>query len=155
MSVSDEEWETWQSFHAMRRKLDLALERQLQRDAGVSVADYGVLISLFHAPDRQLRGRDLGAKLSWEKSRVSHQISRMEKRGLVERRECETDARGSWVGLTADGKRAVLGAMRDHAATLQRYFFDLLEPAELAAIKAVSSRITAAVDPDIAEALES
>lgn len=149
--VSQEEWDAWRAFHSMRRKLDLALERQLQRDAAISGADFGVLITLFDAPGRQLRGRDLGERLAWEKSRVSHQVSRMEKRGLVERRECETDLRGSWIGLTNDGTRAVLGAMRDHAATLRRYFFDVLEPAELSALEAVSHRVTDVLDLELGE----
>ena len=153
--VSPEEWDVWRTFHSMRRKLDLALERQLQRDADISAADYGILLALFEAPGKQLRGRDLGERLSWEKSRISHQVSRMEKRGLLERRECETDLRGSWIGLTNDGTRAVLGAMRDHAATLRRYFFDVLDPAELAAFKAVSSRVIDVIEPEICDSPES
>ena len=152
--VSTEEWDTWRAFYSMRRKLDLALERQLQRDADISAADYGVLLALFEAPGKQLRGRDLVERLSWEKSRVSHQVSRMEKRGLVERRECETDARGSWVGMTSDGSRAVLGAMRDHAAALRRYFFDILDPAELAAFRAVSDRVAGVIEPHLCDGPE-
>jgi DNA-binding MarR family transcriptional regulator len=152
--VSPEEWDAWRTFRSMGRKLELALERQLQHDADISAADYGVLLSLFEAAGKQLRGRELGVLLSWEKSRVSHQVSRMEKRGLVERRECETDLRGSWIGLTNDGSRAVLGAMRDHAATLRRYFFDVLDPAELAAFKAVSDRVVDVLEPELCETAE-
>ena len=147
--MTPEEWQAWRAFRSMSRKLDLALERQLQHDAEISAADFGVLGALFEAPDRQLRARDLGQRLSWEKSRISHQVSRMEKRGLLERRECETDLRGSWIGLTNDGTRAVLGAMRDHAATLRRYFFDVLDPAELEAFKAVSNRVIDVIEPEI------
>lgn len=153
--VSQEEWDVWRTFHSMRRKLDLALERQLQRDADISAADYGILLALFEAPGKQLRGRDLGERLAWEKSRISHQVSRMEKRGLLERRECETDLRGSWIGLTNDGTRAVLGAMRDHAATLRRYFFDVLDPAELEAFKAVSNRVIDVIEPELCANAES
>jgi DNA-binding MarR family transcriptional regulator len=153
--VTPEEWDVWRTFHSMRRKLDLALERQLQRDADISAADFGILGALFEAPNRQLRARDLGRRLSWEKSRISHQVSRMEKRGLLERRECETDLRGSWIGLTNDGTRAVLGAMRDHAATLRRYFFDVLDPAELEAFKAISNRVIDVIEPEICDTPES
>jgi DNA-binding MarR family transcriptional regulator len=153
--VSPEEWDVWRTFHSMRRKLDLALERQLQRDAEISAADYGILVALLEAPGKQLRGRDLVERLSWEKSRISHQVSRMEKRGLLERRECETDLRGSWIGLTNDGTRAVLGATRDHAATLRRYFFDVLDPAELAFLKAASNRVIDVIEPEICDRPES
>ena len=81
--VTETEWTAWRTFTSMRRQLDVALERQLQRDGDISAAEYSVLITLFEAEGKQLRARDIGMVLAWEKSRVSHQISRMEKRGLV------------------------------------------------------------------------
>ena len=152
-AVTPTEWATWRTFSSMRRQLDLALERQLQQQAGISGADYSVLITLFEAPDRKLRANELGAALAWEKSRVSHQVSRMEKRGLVERRECDTDLRGTWVGMTADGRRAVLSAMRDHGESLRRFFFDALTPDELAAIQSASTKVLDVVMPANCEVL--
>jgi DNA-binding MarR family transcriptional regulator len=146
-AVTPTEWEAWRTLRSMRRQLDLVLERELQQKAGISNADYGVLSSLFEAPDRQLRANELGVVLGWEKSRVSHQVSRMEKRGLVERRECDTDARGTWISMTPDGRRAVLGAMRQHAASLRQYFFDALTPDELAAIQSASAKVLDALEP--------
>jgi len=146
-AVSSQEWETWRSFRMMRRQLDLALERQLQQGSGISEPDYSILIMLFESPDRQLRANELGAFLGWEKSRVSHQVSRMQKRGLVERRECDTDARGTWVSMTPAGTRAVLGAMRQHAASLRRYFFDAMSADELAAIRSASTKVLEALEP--------
>jgi len=150
-NVTEQEWAAWRSFLSMRRRLDLALEHQLQRDADISASDYGVLITLFETPEKQLRAGEIAQTLGWEKSRVSHQVTRMEKRGLVERRLCDTDARGTWVGMTPDGSRAVLGAMRDHAATLRQYFFDVLTPDELAVFQGASDRVLAAIEPCEAE----
>jgi DNA-binding MarR family transcriptional regulator len=141
-AVSASEWETWRRFTTMRSQLDLALERDLHRNADISIAEYSVLIMLFEAPDKQLRANQLGMSLAWEKSRVSHQVSRMEKRGLVERRECDTDARGTWIGLTPGGSRAVLSAMRNHATNLRRYFFDALSADELAAILSAATKVS-------------
>ena len=146
-TVTPAEWDAWRAFLDMRRQLDLTLERQLQRDADISGSDFGVLVSLFEAPEKQLRAGELGEALGWEKSRVSHQVSRMEKRGLVERRLCNTDARGTWVGMTPAGSRAVLGAMRDHASTLRRHFFDVLSPAELELLKTASTRVLETIEP--------
>lgn len=145
--VTETEWTAWRTFTSMRRQLDVALERQLQRDGDISAAEYSVLITLFDAEGKQLRARDLGMVLAWEKSRVSHQVSRMEKRGLVERRECDTDGRGTWISLTADGKRAVLGAMREHSATIRNYFFDVLTPDELESFRTASERILGVITP--------
>jgi DNA-binding MarR family transcriptional regulator len=76
----------------------------------------------------------------------------MEKRGLVERSECDTDARGTWIAITADGRRAILGAMRDHATSIRRYFFDVLSDSEKAVLSDVSGRVLDAIDPpDCAE----
>ena len=145
--VTETEWTAWRTFTSMRRQLDVALERQLQRDGDISAAEYSVLITLFEAENRELRARDLGMTLAWEKSRVSHQISRMEKRGLVGRRECDTDARGTWITLTADGKRAVLSAMREHAATIRSYFFDVVTADELEALRSASERVLGVITP--------
>ena len=145
--VTETEWTAWRTFTSMRRQLDVALERQLQRDGDISAAEYSVLITLFEAEGKQLRARDIGMVLAWEKSRVSHQVSRMEKRGLVGRRECDTDARGTWITLTADGKRAVLSAMREHAATIRSYFFDVVTAAELEALRSASERVLGVITP--------
>jgi len=145
--VTETEWTAWRTFTSMRRQLDVALERQLQRDGDISAAEYSVLITLFEAEGKQLRARDIGMVLAWEKSRVSHQVSRMEKRGLVGRRECDTDARGTWITLTADGKRAVLSAMREHAATIRSYFFDVVTADELEALRSASERVLGVITP--------
>lgn len=145
--ISDAEWDVWRSFTTMRRQLDLALEQQLQRDAGISRADFEILLAIFEAPEKQLRARELVDRLGWEKSRVSHQVTRMEHRNLVTRRECDSDLRSSWILLTPAGKRAVLGSMRDHAMTIRKYFFDALTPTELEVMSAASQRVLDAIDP--------
>ena len=107
--LSDEDWGLWRDFVAMHRHLARELDRQLQRDAAISQADFSVLLVLSEAPDRKLRTGELAELLAWEKSRVSHQVARMESRGLLERTECDTDGRGTWVGLTNEGRRTLLG----------------------------------------------
>jgi DNA-binding MarR family transcriptional regulator len=153
-TVSAAEWEAWRAFLDMRAHLDRELERQLQRDAGLSSADYGILDTLSKARDRRLRGRDLGELLAWEKSRVSHQVSRMEARGLVDRQECPEDARGTWIGITPEGRRTYLRATRDHGTTLHKYFFDVLKPGELELLAGISRRVLDAIDPPACTMIE-
>jgi DNA-binding MarR family transcriptional regulator len=145
--MTDEDWRLWRAFSSMNRALARELDRQLQRDAGISNADYSVLITLFEANGARLRTGELAELLSWEKSRVSHQISRMEARALVERTECSEDGRGTWITLTADGRRATLGAMRDHAAKLREIFFDVLGEQEKDAIRTGAARVLDKIDP--------
>jgi len=131
----------------MRNHLDRTLERQLQSSGDISAADYQVLIALFELPDKQIRARELSAQIGWEKSRLSHQVTRMEKRGLLERTECDTDARGTWIGLTPAGSRAILSAMRGHQTAIRQYFFDVLSTDEQETLKQASLRVIDAIDP--------
>jgi len=152
--VTEEEWQVWRTFYAMRRQLDRALENQLQADAGISGPDYEILLAIFGSPHKRLRSRDLAEIIGWEKSRISHQVSRMEARGLVDRQECEDDLRGTWVGITADGRRATLGAMRQHTTAIRSLFFDVLSPTELTALSSASQKVLDAINPEICERID-
>jgi DNA-binding MarR family transcriptional regulator len=145
--MTEREHEVWRAFLVMRKQLDLSLERRLQSDAGISTADYEVLMALFNASDKRLRAGRIAELIGWEKSRVSHQITRMEARGLVGRQECGDDARGTWIVLTSDGSRAVLGAIRHRTAAVREYFFDALTDEQLEAISTISTQVLATLDP--------
>lgn len=139
--VDASEWELFNAFATMNTELMREFDRRLQRDAGISQGDYGIMLTLFRAPDRRLRPGAIGDAIGWEKSRLSHQLTRMAARGLVERVECDTDGRGTWVVLTRDGRRALLGSMRDHATAIRTLFLDVLEPHEKRAIADASARV--------------
>lgn len=145
--VSEQDWSLWREFVTMNRHLARELDRRLLRDAGISQADFSVLGRLTEAPDRKLRTGELAELLAWEKSRVSHQVARMEARGLVERTECDTDGRGTWVGVTAEGRRTLLASTRDHAAAIRSLFFDELTGVEKAALAEVSRRVLERLNP--------
>jgi DNA-binding MarR family transcriptional regulator len=151
VDVSDEDWGLWRDFVAMHRHLARELDRQLQRDAAISQADFSVLVVLSEAPDRRLRTGELAELLAWEKSRVSHQVARMESRGLLERTECDTDGRGTWVGITNEGRRTLLGATREHSAAIRSLFFDNLHQGEKAALAGVTTRILEHINPEACE----
>ncbi|WP_309708570.1 MarR family transcriptional regulator [Pseudolysinimonas sp.] len=141
--VPNADWDLWHTMRAMNEQLSRELDRQLQRDAGISQADYGILVTLFEAPERRMRTGELGDLLAWEKSRVSHQVARMEARGLVKRVVCESDGRGTWVTLAAEGKRALLGAMRENATAIRDLFFDELDEGEKQTMLRATSRVLA------------
>jgi DNA-binding MarR family transcriptional regulator len=146
--VSEQDWQLWRDFVAMHQQLARELDRQLQRDAGISQADWSVLLVLSKATERRLRTGEIAELLAWEKSRVSHQVTRMESRGLVERSECDTDGRGTWVGLTSEGRRTLVGATSDHAVAIRELFFDNLADDEKAALSATARRVLEHINPE-------
>ncbi|GAB2673923.1 MarR family winged helix-turn-helix transcriptional regulator [Kribbella swartbergensis] len=138
----------WQSYRDAYRELMRALESRLIGNSGLSGADYALLHPLSVAEDGVLRTRDLGKSVGWERSRLSHQVSRMEKRGLVCREECASDARGSMVRLTDVGRKAVEAAAPDHVDAVRTYFFDQLSREEQDQFTAVFDRIVANIPAD-------
>jgi DNA-binding MarR family transcriptional regulator len=130
----------WQAYLHLNQHLYAFLEQQLAGDA-LSAADYKVLHPLSEAPGGLLRARELGTEIGWDRSRLSHHLTRMEKRGLIAREECAEDGRGLMVRVTDAGRRAIEAAAPAHAENVQRYFFDQLSNDELDTLAAVFDRL--------------
>ncbi|PPK63641.1 DNA-binding MarR family transcriptional regulator [Actinokineospora auranticolor] len=139
--LDEREARVWMAYLALQRELHAAQERQLSRDSGLSIADYALLVPLSEAGDGLVRSRDLGAAVGWERSRLSHQISRMEKRGLVRRENCPDDARGCMVRLTDEGRAAITAAAPAHVDTVRHFFFDSLTDTEIDTLDSVFTRL--------------
>ena len=139
--LDEREQRVWQGYLHLNQDLIAVLEQQLTRESGLSGADYRVLHPLSEAPGGLLRARDLGTEIGWDRSRLSHHLSRMERRGLVTREECVEDARGLMVRLTKVGRRAIEEAAPAHAEAVQRYFFDQLSRDEIETMAAVFDRV--------------
>jgi DNA-binding MarR family transcriptional regulator len=146
--LTDEEDELFATFYRMRRGFDRALDAQLQRDHGVSISELEVLMALVRSPGRRLRVRELVAVTGWEKSRVSHQVTRMEARGFVDRQECAEDKRASYIHLTGEGRRIVVRALPKHTATIRRILFDPLSDEQQAGFLDISRRMLAVIDDE-------
>jgi DNA-binding MarR family transcriptional regulator len=118
--------------------LSQLLMRQLDRDLnvhGLNSHDYEILVELSEAPDHRMRMTELADATSQSRSRLSHQISRMENRGLVRRDNCEGDKRGTFAVLTTDGMAAIERVAPDHVENVRRHFIDRLSPRQLEEIK--------------------
>lgn len=139
--LSDQDWAVWRDFMAMSGQLSRELDRRLQGDAGISHADYSVLLMLEQAPGQRVRTGELAELLAWEKSRVSHQVARMEARELLERTECESDGRGTWIAPTDEGLRVLRGAMPAHNHAIRELLFAGLTLEQRAAIGAASTTV--------------
>ncbi|WP_024877932.1 MarR family winged helix-turn-helix transcriptional regulator [Saccharomonospora piscinae] len=139
--LDEREARAWRGLIGVLQRLPTVLERQLVQDARLSAAEYTLLVPLSEASGGVLRARDLGRMVSWERSRISHQITRMQKRGLVVREECSEDARGSMVRLTDAGRAAIVAAAPAHVAAVRQHFIDALTDAELDVIGPAFERV--------------
>ncbi|MDI2128238.1 MarR family winged helix-turn-helix transcriptional regulator [Yinghuangia seranimata] len=124
--LSDEEQRMWRASMGVLNLLPLYLERDLQQLHGLTVHDYEILVRLSEAPDRRLRLTELAGLSHQSKSRLSHQMTRMENAGLVARESCDSDRRGQWAVLTEQGWERLVQAAPDHVASVRRHFVDLL-----------------------------
>jgi DNA-binding MarR family transcriptional regulator len=144
--LDEREQEAWRAFIYMAETLQAVLNRELQADSELSSADFAVLVQLTDRSDGRARILELARGLRWEKSRLSHQLARMEKRGLVCRDSCGEDRRGSYVALTAQGRAAIEAAAPGHVATVRRLVFDQLTEEQVDALGAISAAIVAGMD---------
>lgn len=135
--LSEDQQLLWRRWLRLNSLLPVVLHRELQADAGISLSDFEVLVALTDTLEGRVRVSDLARELNWERSRVSHQVTRMERRGLVERSECRDDGRGAWVVLTEHGRSAIERAAPGHARAVRRLIFDDLSPEELAVMSGV------------------
>ena len=146
--LNQREARAWRQFLRMQAEVRGRAGSRLQRETGLSEADYEVLVNLSEAPDGRLRPTELGGVTQWEKSRLSHHVRRMEERGLVKRTACQTDRRGSFVVLTAAGRRAIERAAPVHVEHVREMFIDALTPAQLDALAEISEAVLARLVED-------
>lgn len=137
--TSPPRWLTEEEQRAWRAYIRLAqmLMRQLDKDLhpfGLSMHDYEILVELSEAPLRRMRMTELADRTAQSRSRLSHQINRMEARGLVTREGCEGDKRGTFAVLTSHGAATIYQAAPRHVASVREHFIGQLEPAELTAL---------------------
>ena len=137
--LSTEQLRTWMPFCAVLMGLPSALDRQLQRDAGISLFAYLVMAALSDSPDRTLRMSDLAAVAAGSLSRLSHTVKKLEQQDWVRRRPDPADARTTLATLTESGYAKLAAAAPGHVAEVRRLVVDVL-PAEQFAQMGKASR---------------
>lgn len=139
--LSDEEQRVWRQWLFVTARLPAVLNAQLIADSGISLQDFEVLVGLSEAEDERARIVNLARGLQWERSRLSHHVARMVRRGLVAREECGSDARGSWVVLTERGKEVLEQAAPGHVRQVREVLVDLLPERDLRALERITTRM--------------
>jgi DNA-binding MarR family transcriptional regulator len=147
--TSDQEWLTdreqraWRAFMLASQQVDAALDRQLQRDAGMPHAYYGILTVLVEAGVDGLRMSELARVLRFSPSRLAHAVGRMERSGWVERHDCPTDRRGQIAAVTPAGAHAQREAAPGHVAMVRELVFDHLDAAQVEQLERICSAVAA------------
>jgi DNA-binding MarR family transcriptional regulator len=135
-----EQLHAWKGLSLVQLQLQARLSRRLS-DHGLSYQDYLVLATLSDQPGEQRRVVELSEELGWEKSRLSHHITRMCERGLVDKFPCPSDQRGTFVRLTDDGRSTLVRAAPDHVDDVQRYFFHRLSRADVTTLARIADTV--------------
>lgn len=142
MPDDDEGAGLWRQVQLLHLQLTALLHQGLMADVGLAYQDFVVLAELAAGPRRVV---ELARTLGLEKSRLSHQLTRLEARGLVAKRPTPGDGRGAAVEITPAGRRLHGRALPGHRARVQQHFADHVTPKEAAALRSVAGKVQEAV----------
>ncbi len=144
--LSERELRAWRSLQLMQMRLTAELARQVAEDSSLSYADYVVLVALTAEEEGRMRALELARSLGWEQSRLSHHAARMVERGLVKKEKCDSDRRGAYVVVTAEGRRQLAEAAPGHVEAVRRLFIDRTTGDELEVLARISERVLGGLD---------
>lgn len=149
--LTADEQVSWRSFLEGSARLHDALAHALERETGLSIHEYEVLVRLSEAPGRTRRMSELADGLAHSRSRLTHTVRRMEDAGLVVRTPCASDARGVNCAMTERGWTTLVAAAPVHVQSVRDHLVDVLTPEQFRALgeamRAVSSHLTSAGCP--------
>lgn len=135
----------WRGLWVMSQLLFDRLNQELQQRSGLSLAEYDILVRLSAAPECRLRMSTLAEDTRCSRSRLTHQIDRMEAAGLVSRTACLTDRRGAFAVLTSKGHRALEAAAPGHVEDVRTHLIDALTREQLEQLAAITGAVQARV----------
>ena len=139
--LDEDELRAWLRLAGVMLKLSPALDSQLQRDSDLTHFDYLCLAMLSETDDRTLRMSDLAGRVNASLSRLSHVISKLERRGWVARQPSPHSRRVTLVSLTEEGWKVLVEAAPGHVETVRSLVFEGLTPDDVAALERVAGHI--------------
>ncbi len=147
--LSDDEQASWRALITVWMLLPDRLSRDLQDEAGISLADYEILVNLSESPDRRLRMSELADRTLSSRSRLSHQVDRLTDAGLVDREPCSEDRRGYFAVLTPQGWDFLVASAPKHVASVREHLVDVLTPDEFAELGRLCAKVTERLRPAV------
>ena len=149
--LTDDEQQAWRAWIAASLLLPDRLSRDLQDEAGISLADYEILVYLSESPDRRLRMSELADRNLSSRSRLSHQVDRLTNAGFVDREPCSEDRRGYFAVLTPQGWDFLVASAPAHVASVREHLVDVLTPDEFAELGRLCAKVTEQLRPSAGE----
>ncbi len=140
-ALEDPRLEAWRVFLHAHARVTRQLERELQDEESMALADYDVLVQLAMVDHHRLRMSELADRLLLSRSGVTRLVDRLERDGLVERASCESDRRGQWAGLTDAGRDRLRAASPTHLRGVAEHFLDRIPTRELEALRRSLERL--------------
>lgn len=128
--LSDATLLAWTRFLRAHAAITRELSSRLEAQHGLTLSDYDVLLQLYQAPERRMRRVDIARSVLLTASGITRLLDGLERSGLVEKGQCETDARVTYAVLTEEGRRKVEAARSSHLADVEELFGSRLEPGE-------------------------
>ena len=132
--LTDDEQRAWRAWIEASILLNQRLSADLQRLHDLTLADYEILVHLSEHPERRMRMSELAEATLVSRSRLSHQVDRLVRRGFVERQECAVDKSGFFAALTSEGWTAIETAAPDHVDSVREHLVDVLGPKGFASL---------------------
>ena len=143
--LSDDEQGAWRAFMDGNQRLLAKLNQDLESRHGLSLSEYRILVLLTEAPDGALRMSELADGALSSRSRLTHQVRRMEHEGMVTRGNCPDDGRGVLASLTDEGRRRLSEAAPTHVDSVRRGFVDLLGAEQLKVVREVFEKVDSVI----------
>ena len=142
--LTDDQQRVWRDWLRLNALLPAALHRELQADSDLSLQDFDVLVALTDTPEERLRVSELADALHWERSRLSHHVRRMERRGLVAARRAASTTAGAPTSCCPPraGRRSTARRPRT-CETVRELFVDALTAEELATLARITGKVLA------------
>ena len=146
--LTPDQLRAWKKFVAVVEVLPGVLDSQLQRDADVTHFEYFTMAMLSEAPERTLRMTSLASATNSSLPRLSHVVSRLEKRGYVDRAPCPEDRRATNATLTEDGWQKVVATAPGHVDTVRENVIEPLTAQDVADLDRIMARVLRTIDPE-------
>ncbi len=141
----------WRSLLEAHAAVTDLLERELEKERGLALSKFEVLLKLANAPGGRMRMLELAESVLLSKSGLSRLVDRMEEAGLVRRERCPSDRRGAFAVLTDEGGRVLRHAAPVHLRGIQEHFARHLDGDEVRVLAGLLEKVNAAARADGSE----